>query len=333
MEIQAISNSSQIAFGKKEKENKSQGNVINGLAGFAAGTVVKAAGKPVQRNLYNRLIKSAETTPQEAVTINSGIDKALKNSGLKEKGYEIIRLSEGDQAASKAARDAFAEGLDKKFGWFIKKLDAKNKEAFYDSAAKPFIEMTEKGKNAYYVMTTKKMLMHKDKLSSAAFHEMGHALNESSKWTKALQNSKLAYFAAGPLLLVALFNKKKTANDDQKLSPWAKVTNFVRNHIVALTGLAFAPMVIEEGMASIRGQKLAKEVLDKNMLKKVTKTHKFSFAGYAATAVIAMVAAKAGVMLKDHLQMKQDIKKAEELAEEKAETREEAKASAETKDD
>lgn len=172
--------------------------------------------------------------------------------------------------------------------WYLKrKIDRKIK----------FIKYTQqrvlKGENAYFT-GNRQVVINMKKFPQALFHELGHA--QDSIHTKPLcylRGNKLIKALPLVILTASLFtkpkpNETKDKNEFQKAA--YKTGSFIKNNCGKLMALTLAPMVIEEGLASLRGQINAKRYLNKADLKSVTKSHIHSFASYSVFAMTAGVA-------------------------------------------
>lgn len=174
------------------------------------------------------------------------------------------------------------------------------------------VATTELGINAMALPELKKIIIPKDKLSGAGYHELGHMQIEYfSKYGKKLQDiarkKSLAKFV--PIIfLLSLFTKNKKQTEDKKLNPWNKFTNFVRNNAGKLTFLTAVPLLTVEALATHKGNKLAKEVLSETLYRKVAKSNRTAFLSYLAQALITSLSIFAGVKVKDKIQAKHEKK-------------------------
>lgn len=172
------------------------------------------------------------------------------------------------------------------------------------------------GNNAAYLPHANKIITPDKSLQTSVFHEMGHALNKNgSVILKALQKARpMAKILPGIILVAALLNKRKTT-DEQSLADnkRQRVKDFIKRNAGKLTALSILPMVAEEGIASLRGGKIAKDLfkdgkLTKEILNKVNKTNLAGFATYVLYAVGMVVAANTAVKVKDNIQAKYEAK-------------------------
>ncbi len=181
------------------------------------------------------------------------------------------------------------------------------------------------GVGADYLPGSNKIVAPDKSLQTSIFHEMGHALNNNgSVFMKALQKSKpVAQFLPGIIFAVSLLNKRKV--DDEQLPTDSKLQRLkdgVKRNAGKLTALAFAPMILEEGIASVRGGKIAEDLfkkgklslifedgkLSKEIINKVRLTNVNKFAGSVLIAAGTILGTKLAIKVKDKLQAKYETK-------------------------
>ena len=176
----------------------------------------------------------------------------------------------------------------------------------------------KEGNNAGYLMNANKIITPDKSLQTSVFHEMGHALNNNGGIIlKGLQkySSLAAAIVPSAVLLISLFNKRKTTDKPQENdSKIQKGADFVKKNAGIIAGLSFLPMVLEEGIASLRGQKVAKNlvkdnILSKDLFKKIKLTNLGGFSTYAPAAVIAGIGTHLAIKVKDNIQAKYEEKK------------------------
>lgn len=130
-------------------------------------------------------------------------------------------------------------------------------------------------------------------LYSAAFHEIGHAMNfHTNKASKGLQILRTFCQISG--LIIPVFpltclwlgfsaNKNKKNNEQTKSD---KIKTFIHNNAGALTFLYFTPILAEEALASIRGINAAKKYLTSAQNKIHVKNQLFALSTYLGSALI-----------------------------------------------
>ena len=77
-------------------------------------------------------------------------------------------------------------------------------------------------------------------------------------------------------------------------------------------------MLLEEGMATLKGNKIAKEILDTKLAGKVVKGNRIAYLSYITAVVVMALAAKTGISIKDacieHKELKRKQKDEKEVA-------------------
>ncbi len=169
------------------------------------------------------------------------------------------------------------------------------------------------GKNAYYrevsrmvnengikkLKKDKKIIINMEKTPIYLFHELGHAKNfmdtrlsiaMKSLWKNSIfQRNATIFLLTTSLLTKPETNNDVTANKEHK-NPLYPLGLFIKNNCGKLMTMILLPSVLEEGLASLNGQKMGKEVLKGKDLNVLTKSHLKSFAGYSAWAAGAGIA-------------------------------------------
>ena len=225
---------------------------------------------------------------------------------------EALIFSEGDKKALNALTEELR--LNKEMAKFEQKESC---ESLTELIVKLQAMVFKEGNNACYLPYTNKIITPDKSLQTSVFHEMGHALNNNGgSILKNLQKCRpLALIAPSVILMISLFNKRKTTDkpkeNDSKIQ---KGADFVKKNASVLTGLSFLPMFLEEGIASLRGQKIAKnlikdEKLSKELFKKIKLTNIAGFSTYLLSGIITAVAIYLSIKAKDAIQKKYEIKK------------------------
>lgn len=155
------------------------------------------------------------------------------------------------------------------------------------------------GKNAFYSFNSKKIIMPEKGLSLAVFHEAGHAANQNfSTIGKMLQKCRGLSLLSLPISIIALFKTKKAPNQEPK-GAIDKTTTLVKENAGKLTLATFIPLLLEEGLASIKGNNFAKKTLSPELVKKVSKTNALGFSTYLGLAAFSSLGTYLGVKVKD----------------------------------
>lgn len=147
------------------------------------------------------------------------------------------------------------------------------------------------GKNAAYFPKERVIRINTEKISSAGFHELGHAFNDiSGKFGKFLSKTRWpGRIAAGWMGYVAMFSTPKPKEAQRNKFDW------VKDNCGKIAFACMLPTVFEEGLASYNGIKIARktglaEPLIKN-LKKLYSKALLTYIGHAAATGLAVGAA------------------------------------------
>ena len=191
----------------------------------------------------------------------------------------------------------------------IKKFDMNSVKRKFCTDEEMQIIFKTSGINAYFL--PKKNIAAAPKIMpSLIFHELGHAVIENkTTFLKFLQtHSNLGKRVLPWLWLVMPFidsiaGQQKAADKD---SPFAKITNFIHNHVGSLVFLTFLPQLISEGMASHYGVTFAKIAqkagkLSEKEVSHIEHRYKWAFITYLTAAGVAALTIKAYEMFRDRL--------------------------------
>lgn len=161
------------------------------------------------------------------------------------------------------------------------------------------------GQNACYKPTLKEIVINTDKISIAGFHEAGHALNDLKGITGKLL-SKMRWpgrAIAGLMGYVALFQRTKP-----KEAPRDKM-DFIKDNCGKIAFVSMLPTVLEEGMASYKGVKLARKTgLAEPLIKNMKKLYAKALLTYVGHATITGLAVGASSVIMDYFSRPQKIK-------------------------
>ncbi len=153
----------------------------------------------------------------------------------------------------------------------------------YPQALQAELGPVARGENAFYTDRFKLAVAPKSK-PSLILHELGHAINaHKGKFLKALQKSRI-YVSAVPTALLILNGMFKQKDNNP---------NFVERNAGIIGFAAFLPTIAEEGLASIRGIKAARETLGKSInLAPLKRNYFFAWLTYLIAGIGLGVAAK-----------------------------------------
>ncbi len=314
-----INNFNNVNFQGKKKKAKDPNQIdtktmaLAYVGGSAADFMTKYA---YQTTIGNSLLSGLSRKTGASENLSDVLTDAIKYTHLDKKGVEFIDLAktanveEATKIAENAIRNEYNAG---KFTRFVLKhpfTKAKHEKQILADA-----KMFGAGENAAVLLKTNKILLNSEKIGYAGFHEIGHALNSNfSKIGKALQKMRIPMqYAPGVLLMTALLTNKRS-NEDKPQNLWQKTTQFVKNNVGKLTTLSFVPIIAEELMASHKGMKLAKGMLNKQQLKQVAKTNIFGAMSYVGAALAVGFAANVANKVRDNIVEQRLAKKAAEAA-------------------
>lgn len=265
------------------------------LGGIVAGDIVRRCAKKsflfgapkINQQLANL---NNSITQDEFQTINNSTQKALKTTGLDKKGVDIIKTSDENlESIIKITWKELNSGLGK-YSTQEKKLATLNRQ-LYD-----FIEDS----GICFAKSSNKIILPKNNHILGMFHEMGHALVNSSSFGKIISKSRNAFGLCVPIYLISMLKTKKAQGEEPK-NKIDKAGDFVKNNAGKLAFLSFAPLLLDEGLATIKGNKIAKEVLGENLAKKVAKANKLGFSTYALLATCTSFGLFLSTKIKDKI--------------------------------
>lgn len=269
-------------------------------ANVAAGMIMDGTGK--LGNLYFKKINASVTDAQQKAYKNV-VDDVLIKSGLAQKGVTLVDITEENKDTfKKIVYEDISPNLKRSL-----KEQPYVKEIF-DKKVEKMASMVAKGKQAYHFKSNNVITINKDKFSIAAFHEMGHAVNNFSKYGRMLNSLKgPASSLASLVLLTALFKRKKA--DGENPEGWFdKTTTFIKNNCAALMFATQIPKLLDEGLTSIHGAKLIKNVLSPDNFKMLKKFQFSAWSTYLATAVALSVGTVAASKIRDYIAKPEEIK-------------------------
>lgn len=270
------------------KRNEQNQKYINGtLAAVCAGGAIQSGMMPAQLLMVNKMSGVSKTLDKDKVEIaNKAADDVLnKLTNLGKKGVKIHNYQKAGINIT-GVPDRVLEITNPLFA------TAKGKNALFLNKAIPAANLAANS-----------VVINKDKLSLAAFHELGHAYNfNNSKFWKAMQNLRTPSIAlAGAFALLPALVKEIKPKEGEELTTKEKINNGLRKASPALAFLSMTPMLLEEGKATLRGNKWAKELLNPEMYKKVVKSNRYGYFSYMATAASFALMAFVGKKVKDKM--------------------------------
>ena len=269
-------------------------------AGLGYGTY-KGTRQVLQKNINQKLIKQITNVPQRLNDTfwNSATD-AYRQSRL---SANIVHLDKNNlNDVTRNVIDGCGFSRNKIYNnWLYKLIFGDVKQKMRGS-----LNAISNGRNACYIPKLNKVIVNRDKMAFSVFHELGHSMNANGAGIAKWLNKSRGYFALGaPLILaLSLLTNKSKENEDGKIGVFGKIKNFIKNNCGILAAACMLPTVAEEGLASIKGAKLAKPHLDKTAFKTLNGLNAKAWCTYLAAAAITGIAVKAAVVVRDTLMEK-----------------------------
>ena len=267
------------------KKNKKTRNTKGALAGCAAGLGVNTlASVPTLLISKNFANDTKLLTKAEVANVNKQADNLLKSLGsLVKKGVKIENLT-----TTPVMLDIMPS--------ILKKIH-------------PLTAVVE-GRNAVFVPSSNQILVNREKLPLTIFHEMGHAFNfNNSKFWKLMQKSSIKCKQLAPLMmLIPAFTKKEVATDGEELTKKQKIKNGIRESSPLISVGLMLPTLLEEGKATLRANKWAKQILDPKHAKLVTQKNAIAYSTYVIVALGLGLATYTAKKVKDHFDEKKAMK-------------------------
>ena len=311
--------------------NENSNGAVSAVGGIAAGWasykyLPKIVQRPYGRYIFGELDK---LTKEENNMYWNAAHKALRTSGLQEKGVELINLNSKSNIDS-VTQDLFVKSTknaQKTLNKIMKKQNIPTSQtktgakATIQTVTKPrprwkyilfgpsgedklkgALKDVSEGQNAFFHTASKNIYVNNDKMGFSVFHEMGHAVNANSTTGKKILSygRHFTAFMVPILLATALIKKRKPENEAEPNNVKRK-KNFLKDNIGLITFGCLTPTLVEEGLASINGAKLAKNVLNPEQLRKLNITNAKAWSTYFVGAVLASVLAQFAVKIKDKL--------------------------------
>ncbi len=276
--------------------NPSTSTIVGGVvAGGVVSGVTKLPHCLVATKTVNNMQKlSSSLTPDEFVQVEKAISSALKESGVAAKGVSIVKYTSQNA-------DEISMIINKEIDKSVLKYLPKNVK---EKVVKSYLMQLEDGMNAFCVFKANKILRPEKDLALTLFHEIGHSINAtSSKLGKILQKCRPMSLLALPISAIALIKTKKAPREEPQ-NGTDKAMTFVKNNAGKLTFAAFLPVLFEEGLATIRGNKLAKQTLNADLAKKVAKANTLGFSTYLLMATLSGLGIFLGTKVKDSIASK-----------------------------
>lgn len=281
----------QTSTSEQKYKKPGVGAIIGGvLVGSAVQGITRGSQELVAPVAMKKMAEiNKNITEDEFITVESAIERTIENTGLNKKGVEIIK--------------ATPENMDEISRIMLNELDnitTKYTPEFIKKFVANIISSTVKdGENAYFAPKAQKIIRPAKELELTIFHEIGHALNKNfGKIGKAMQKCRALSILSVPISLIALWKTKKAPNQEPKRNT-DKATTFIKENAGKLTFITFLPILLDEGLASIKGTKLAEKLLSPELTKKVLKSNALGFSTYLGLATLSSLGIYLGTKVKD----------------------------------
>lgn len=277
-------------------------------AGAAGTATTLAIGKWCQKPLVKHAQNCIKATQEMNSVFKDGAIRALESEGIKYAHIEdIVDLIFDDdflEFATKNKPNKLKIALSKMEG-FAKKIFKLSNKNFSEKV----VDVAAEGTNAFCLKG--KVFTNFDKASALSFHEMGHAKNFNGRGlgkvlsilrNPTLRKAGIVIAAASAILLPPV--KENDSETDKKPNFLTKTQRFLKKNCVGIAALSFAPQIMEEGLASIKGGQIAKKFLDPNACKTVNQINLKAFGTYLLTGAAFTLGVYAAKKVRDTISEK-----------------------------
>ena len=260
-------------------------------AGIAASAIVLAPMTPVGR-LYVNGVRNLNTNVDKN-ELRAAIDEALSSSNT---GTKILDFSNKTPREIQKLYNDFLSQQEKNIP--KKEFFNKLKKVTLKRVLAPYVN----GNNAGFFSGKNRIFVNVDKFGTAVFHEIGHAINyNSSPFWKVIQKMRVPLvYAPSAFLMVSLFKRKKLEGEEPK-NGFDRATDFIKNNAGKLSMLAMVPVIAEELKATLRGNKMARQLCSPDLYKKVVKTNTLGAITYISAALLTGLSVYAAGKIKDSI--------------------------------
>ena len=291
--------------GKKYQKPENEKIILGVIAGKATANAVEKGIQYVNRLQFHKagtILNEEDTNAFRKI-----VDTAFEKSGLKQKGVTFFEVT----GVNDSNKYIFKEYVNKSLPEKLKNIINKNRRlknhfnCFCDNVLTKIAE----GKNAMFMKQIDIIAINKEKYAVSAFHEMGHAINKHfSNFAKCLNKLKGPMAVFTPIIMAIAILKRKKAEGEKTDGLFDKTTTFIKNNCTKLTFAAFLPKILEEGLASLQGAKLAKGLLPSQQFKKLNKMQTAAWLTYFGSAVAATAATATASKVRDFIASSKEIK-------------------------
>ena len=255
----------------------------------------------VSKSIIDKMVNINQSLSCSQVkSFEEAFDKAFKKSKLNEFGVSIFKCND-------FKKDTYNIKEHIKKNITPKWLNKYSLETYFNIVSEHM-----KTNNSCYTFFDKTIYSSKNTRLSL-FHEMGHAYNHNKTvFARGLQKVReLHQILILPLTVISLcLPMYKEGNQPKENN--SKLNTFLlkaQNSFVKFSPLilfsSFLPMLVEEGLASLQGQKFAKKVLNKNIYNKVKLINFLGFLTYLFFASFSSLVLWSALKIKNSFLNKQ----------------------------
>ncbi len=291
----------------KKENKKNKANISGAIGAAVTGAVAKnGVGIAGIYPLCNMLKLNKKLTEDQIEKTANAAKKAMETSGLSSKvilnDYQHVPFySQSTKNIKEGVDVGLTMNIDKKVATPL----ANGQNAFFVGKIPKHV------KKAYSKLgiVENSVNVNLKKLPLSSFHEIGHAINyNKSAFWKGMQKARGPLtILAGVLALIPAVTKNIKAKEGEELTGKQKFNNNLRKASPFLAAGAMLPMFAEEIMATVRGNGLAKKLLDPDLAKKVSKTNAWGAASYAIATLAVGISTFVAKKIKDSSDEKKSL--------------------------
>ncbi|MCQ2740201.1 MAG: hypothetical protein MJ237_08270 [bacterium] len=185
---------------------------------------------------------------------------------------------------------------------YIKNFFPQKLQEFFDKKFNRKLENFTQGANAFAL--NDKVFCNFDKISASAFHEAGHTKNYTSKFGNFLQKCRNPYLSKaliGLSILGAISSTSQKNTEEVTNKKDNKILHILKKSCIGLAIAGTLPEVLEEGLASYKGNKMAKQVLSLENYKNIKKLNAKALTTYGASAGLIVGSVLVASKIRDFL--------------------------------
>ena len=270
----------------EEKDKRKLHRVPIIVGSSIAGGIFAYAGN----NLTHKAMLKDAKNLQKYITPEV-VDKTMELPEIKKLNVDLVdaRWTEKHSDVAKKIRGAKNELQNSQRNSICKKLGNLRLNAYRKK-----LHAYPMGKQASFSLSMigDNIILNKQRGGAFVFHELGHAKNcRSNNIIKKLMIKSKNPIISGALIIAGLCCATiPRAKEEEKNTFWGKTKNVLKNNCVGITALGGLMIPLEEGIASIRGAKIAKKILPKEQLRLVNKMNLKAFCSYGSMAAGAILA-------------------------------------------